>query len=118
MEFITIFIYASIYIGLVATTFYILSFFAYKKRERLMFNDDELPRVTVLIPAYNEEDSIEKTIKSVSASDYPRNKFEILVIDDGSKDKTLEIAEKFASKNSLVKVFHKQNGGKGTDRKS
>ena len=114
MELITVFIYASIYIGIVATTFYILSFFAYQKKERLMYTDNELPKVTVLIPAYNEEDSIERTIKSVSASNYPRNKFEILVIDDGSKDKTLEIAKRFETKGSVVKVFHKQNGGKGT----
>jgi len=111
VKFITLLIYLSIYVGLFATTFYILSFIAYKKKERLMFGDDELPFVTVLIPAYNEEGSIERTIKSIDNSNYPRDKLEILVIDDGSKDKTLEISKKL--ENDVVRVFHKENGGKG-----
>ena len=110
IDFITIIIYLSIYIGLVSTTFYILSFLAYKKKKRPMYTDDELPMVSVIIPAYNEEKTIAKTIKSVSESNYP--KFEIIIIDDGSKDNTLKIAKKFEGKN--ITVFHKENGGKGT----
>jgi cellulose synthase/poly-beta-1,6-N-acetylglucosamine synthase-like glycosyltransferase len=110
MELITIVIYLSIYIGLVSTTFYILSFLAYKKKKRVLYIDDELPFVSVIIPAYNEEKSIAKTIKSVSKSDYPL--FEVIVVDDGSKDRTLKIARKF--KSERVMVFHKTNGGKGT----
>ena len=110
IDFITIIIYLSIYIGLVSTTFYILSFLAYKKKKRPMYTDDELPMVSVIIPAYNEEKTIAKTIKSVSESNYP--KFEIIIIDDGSKDNTLKIAKKFEGKN--IAVFHKENGGKGT----
>lgn len=109
MEFITIIIYLSIYIGLIATSFYILTFISDKKKKRLFFTDDELPLVSVIIPAYNEEKSIARTIESVLASDYPD--FEILVIDDGSKDNTLKIAKQF--ENNKVKVFHKENGGKG-----
>lgn len=112
MEFIKIVIYASIYLGLVATSFYILSFISAKKKEKLLFSDNELPKVSVIIPAYNEEKSIARTIASVLASDYPREKFEVIVVDDGSKDKTLEIAKKF--ENKRIKVFHKENGGKGT----
>lgn len=109
-DLITIIIYLSIYIGLVSTTFYILSFLAYKKKKRPMYTDDELPMVSVIIPAYNEEKTIAKTIRSVSESNYP--KFEIIIIDDGSKDNTLKIAKKFEGKN--ITVFHKENGGKGT----
>ena len=70
-DFITVVIYLSIYIGLVSTTFYILSFMAYTKKKRLLYTDDELPMVSVIIPAWNEEKAIAKTIKSVSKSDYP-----------------------------------------------
>ncbi len=111
-ELIAVIVYISIYIGLVATTFYILSFFADKKRERLFFKDSELPFVSVIIPAYNEERSIAKTIESALASDYFKNKFEVIVVDDGSEDKTLEISRRFEGKQ--VRVFHKKNGGKGT----
>jgi cellulose synthase/poly-beta-1,6-N-acetylglucosamine synthase-like glycosyltransferase len=112
MELISIVIYLSVYIGLVATSFYALSFFADKKKEKLLFSDDELPKTTIIIPAFNEEKSIKRTIESILASDYPKNKLEIIVVDDGSKDNTLSIAKKFQSKQ--VKVFTKKNGGKGT----
>jgi hyaluronan synthase len=46
------------------------------------------PKVTVIIPAYNEGAMVEKAIYSAAASDYPEGKLEIIVIDDGSKDDT------------------------------
>ena len=115
MDFISIIIYISIYIGLVATSFYILSYRDNIKKERKFFSEEELPKISVLIPAYNEEKSIAQTIESIYKSDYPKEKFEIIVIDDGSKDKTYSIAKKFESeKFPNIKVFHKENGGKGT----
>ena len=114
MEFIKFIIYLSIYIGLITTTFYILSFKAGSKKEKLFFRDDELPKVSVLIPAYNEEETIVKTVKSILASDYPG--FEVIVINDGSKDETLKRIKKYAKKinDSRLKIFDKKNGGKGT----
>ncbi len=96
--------------GLVSTSFYIMSFIAGEKKEKPLYKDSELPRVSVIIPAYNEEKSIAKTIESILKSDYPD--FEVIVVDDGSKDDTLRIAENFSS--DKVRVFHKKNGGKGT----
>lgn len=115
MELINVIIYLSIYLGLIATSFYVLSFWADKKKIKLMFSDDELPRVSILIPVYNEEDSLAGTVESALKQDYPKSLFEIIIIDDGSKDKTLEIAKRFqTNKNPVVKVFHKENGGKGS----
>ena len=68
------------------------------------------PFISVIIPAYNEEASIAATIKSVLNSDYPKNKLEIIVVSDGSTDRTTEIAEGFRSK--VVRVFPKKNTGK------
>ncbi len=48
----------------------------------------ELPKVTVIIPAYNEGAMVEKSIYAVTASNYPNDKLEIICIDDGSKDDT------------------------------
>lgn len=50
------------------------------------------PLVSVVIPAYNEEKTIVRTLESVSRSDYPN--FEIIVVDDGSKDKTSQIVNR------------------------
>ena len=108
----TFIIYASIYIGLVATAFYILSFISDTKKEKKFFSDKELPFVSVIIPAFNEEKSIERTINSIKKSEYPEKKLEIIVVDDGSKDNTFKIAKKMES--DIVKVFTKENGGKGS----
>ncbi|MDD5700082.1 MAG: glycosyltransferase [Candidatus Nanoarchaeia archaeon] len=112
MEPIDIIIYASIYLGLVATAFYVLSYSAYKKKKPLLFSDDELPFASVIIPVWNEEKTLEETIKSIMASNY-RN-FEVLIIDDGSKDKSLQIAKELERKYKNLRVYNKQNGGKAS----
>lgn len=53
-----------------------------------------LPRVTVIIPAYNEGAMVEKAIYSVAASDYPADRLEVICIDDGSKDDTWEYMQR------------------------
>jgi peptidoglycan-N-acetylglucosamine deacetylase len=72
-----------------------------------------LPRVAVLIPAYNEEKVIVRTIRSVLNSDYPH--LRIIVIDDGSADRTFEVAreaypEEIAA--GMLTVLRKANEGK------
>jgi len=71
------------------------------------------PRVAVLIPAYNEEKVIERTIQGALDSDYPN--LHVIVIDDGSKDRTLEIARKaFRAEEAAghVVILAKPNSGK------
>ena len=71
------------------------------------------PRVAVLIPAYNEETVIVRTIRSVLSSDYKN--LHVIVIDDGSSDRTAEVAsEAYAGeiKAGRVRVLTKPNAGK------
>jgi cellulose synthase/poly-beta-1,6-N-acetylglucosamine synthase-like glycosyltransferase/peptidoglycan/xylan/chitin deacetylase (PgdA/CDA1 family)/spore germination protein YaaH len=71
------------------------------------------PAVAVLIPAYNEEKVINRTIRSVLDSTYPN--LHVVVIDDGSKDRTYEVArEQFAGDiaSGRVTVLRQENGGK------
>jgi len=71
------------------------------------------PIVAVLIPAYNEEKVIERTVQGALDSDYPN--LRVIVIDDGSKDRTLEIARRaFAAEEAdgRVLILTKTNGGK------
>ncbi|GAA2748261.1 bifunctional polysaccharide deacetylase/glycosyltransferase family 2 protein [Kitasatospora cinereorecta] len=63
--------------------------------------------VTVLVPAYNEQECIANTLKSLALSDYP---IEIIVIDDGSTDDTSAIVEEIAMEN--VRLIRQPNGGK------
>jgi cellulose synthase/poly-beta-1,6-N-acetylglucosamine synthase-like glycosyltransferase/peptidoglycan/xylan/chitin deacetylase (PgdA/CDA1 family)/spore germination protein YaaH len=74
---------------------------------------DYTPRVAVLIPAYNEEKVIARTIRSVLMSNYKN--IRIIVIDDGSRDDTLRIATETYAKEiaaGRVTVLTKPNGGK------
>ena len=69
------------------------------------------PSVSVIIPCWNEERTIAKTIRSLLALNYPKNKLDIVVVDDGSTDKSAEIIERF-NRHSNVKIFHQENSGK------
>ena len=74
---------------------------------------DYLPRVAVLIPAYNEEAVIVRTIRSVMMSTYKN--IRIIVIDDGSKDRTLDVARSAYPKEieqGRLTILTKPNGGK------
>lgn len=70
------------------------------------------PLVSILIPAYNAEEWISATIQSAMAQTWPRK--EIIVVDDGSRDRTAEVAQRFASKEVLVVT--KQNQGAAAAR--
>lgn len=72
------------------------------------------PSVTVIVPCFNEEKSLAGTIFSLLKLEYPKDKLSIFIVDDGSRDGTLGIANKFAKKDKRIKVFHKENGGKYT----
>lgn len=70
------------------------------------------PFVSILIPAYNEEDSIAGTIDHVLNLDYPKEKLEIIVINDGSKDRTKDVILRYVKSNENVRLLDKPNSGK------
>lgn len=106
-------IYLSAYIGLFAVTYYFLGFLSKRKeKEPELLKEGALPYVSIVIPAWNEEKGIAGTIKSAIELNYPKNKLEIIIVDDGSKDNTYSVAKKFEGKG--VRVFrNKTNMGKG-----
>ena len=67
------------------------------------------PLVSVIVPVYNMEQYLGETLDSVLASDYPS--FEVIVMDDGSKDSSLQIAKAYASKDARVKAYTQPNAG-------
>ena len=69
------------------------------------------PVLSVVIPAYNEEKTIESVLKAVHAAALPQ--LEVIVVDDGSKDGTRELLKKLKSKYIDVLLLRTQNGGKG-----
>jgi glycosyltransferase involved in cell wall biosynthesis len=69
------------------------------------------PKVTVLIDTYNHERFIEQAIESVLVQDFPRSEMEILVVDDGSTDRTPDLVRKFEPQ---VRLIRKPNGGQAS----
>jgi cellulose synthase/poly-beta-1,6-N-acetylglucosamine synthase-like glycosyltransferase/peptidoglycan/xylan/chitin deacetylase (PgdA/CDA1 family)/spore germination protein YaaH len=83
-----------------------------KKIVKARGNDVPLPPVSIIVPAYNEEVNAVATIQSLLKTEYPS--FEIIFVDDGSKDKTFEVVTSAYAGNPLVKILTKPNGGKAS----
>ncbi|HUX80932.1 MAG TPA: glycosyltransferase [Candidatus Paceibacterota bacterium] len=71
------------------------------------------PTVAVIVPCWNEESTIAATCASLLALDYPADKLEIILVDDGSTDGTPQAMEPFGV-HPQVRILRKENGGKHT----
>lgn len=106
MEF-GVYIFAILFSFLIFVFFtVILSFF---KKEEL---SDYEPNVSIVIPCYNEENNIAKCIDNIESLDYPKEKIELIVVDDGSKDNTLAILKGYQSKVDNLSVIPGKHEGK------
>ena len=73
-----------------------------------------MPKISVVVPVYNVEKYIKESIESLLKQSF--SDFELILVDDGSTDKSASICDFYASKDSRIKVFHKQNGGVSSAR--
>ncbi len=78
----------------------------------------DYPKVSILIPAHNEEKVIAATVEAMLHLEYPRDKLDILVINDGSSDATGAIVSSYAKQDSRLRLFNVPpgEGGKGKSR--
>lgn len=81
-----------------------------KQRIRAARKPSELPPVSIIVPAWNEEAGIGKTLDSLLKLKYPKDRLEIIVVNDCSTDGTRRIAESYRKKGVIV-VSNKQNIG-------
>jgi cellulose synthase/poly-beta-1,6-N-acetylglucosamine synthase-like glycosyltransferase/peptidoglycan/xylan/chitin deacetylase (PgdA/CDA1 family)/spore germination protein YaaH len=86
--------------------------FSDNKKMKQLYTAHELPAVSIIVPAYNEEVTAIKTIQSLLKTEYPA--FDIIFVDDGSKDKTYQVVAEAYGNHPLVKVLTKPNGGKAS----
>ena len=77
-------------------------------------SNPEKPRISVLIPVYNASDFLNDSISGLLNQTF--EDYELVCVNDGSKDNSLEILNDFAAKDNRVKVFDKPNGGCGSAR--
>lgn len=103
-----------ILMGTKAGLFLVLSFLHYKKRfKKDITNIRYNPKVSLIVPCCNEERVLHNTIESLLDQDYEN--LEIIIVDDGSKDKTFDIARIFAKKyKHRIISLTKPNGGKAS----
>lgn len=72
------------------------------------------PLISVIVPVYNVQKYLRQCIASILAQTYEN--FELILVNDGSKDKSGEICDEYAKKDNRIKVFHKENGGVSSAR--
>lgn len=96
---------------------YIFSFTAIKVQSENLSADNIIslePSVSILIPARDEENVIERLLQRLTELTYPKNKLEVIVINDHSADRTGEIAEVYALRYpDFIRVVHRNSGGNG-----
>ncbi len=101
----------AIYLTLARSLLFAALAVAQKIREkRTRYDEGYRPPVSVLIAAYNEDKVIARTVESILANGY--EDLEILVVDDGSKDRTLEVLRDGFADNPRVRILTQPNGGK------
>ena len=72
------------------------------------------PKVSIIVPIYNAEKTLHRCVNSILNQDYID--FELLLIDDGSKDSSGAICDEYAAKDARVRVIHKENSGVSASR--
>jgi len=106
-------IYPMLFIGLYTAIYFIYTFLQYKKQvDEKSKSPSKFYSVSIIVPAYNEEKTILKTLRSLLSLNYPKDKLNIVVVDDGSKDNTYKVVK--GANLAGVTIYKKQNGGKYT----
>jgi cellulose synthase/poly-beta-1,6-N-acetylglucosamine synthase-like glycosyltransferase len=106
-------VYGFLFISIYFEVFLLVAFIErHFTRKEVAAPNRSVPTVAIVVPCFNEARGIGATIESLLALEYPKDKLEVLVVDDGSTDATLSIARRYES--LRVRVFHKENGGKHT----
>jgi len=112
MDWLTIIYFIMFFFGIYFLFIFLIIYSKYRKQLYDYPTPSRFPFVSFLIPAYNEEDSIENAINAILKVSYPQNKKEVIVINDGSKDNTRKIVEWLMRKNHQIRLINKENSGK------
>lgn len=115
MDTVALLTYGIAFFSLFTVNVYLLLYLRHRNeyRERPRADPSWTPLVSVVMPAYNEGKYISRSLESLLAMDYPMDRLEILVVDDGSADDTLAEAKRFEREGGPVRALTKKNGGKG-----
>ncbi len=109
--------YCVMFCSVFVQVYFLITFFEHRKKilkPHGRFPElSDYPGLTVIVPCYNEERSIGKTLDSLLVVDYPKDKLSVIVVDDGSTDSTWEKVQAYKDVPQIM-LIHKENGGKFT----
>ena len=95
---------------------YTILMYTYSRKKEKTSKNDHLPKVTLIIPMYNEEKVIREKIENTAKLNYPTDKLKIILLDDHSTDKSNSISSEAIKQTSLNASVIKNQGGKGKAR--
>src|SRR6185312_9493417 len=108
-------VYFTLFMALYFEVFLLLSYLEKKPAEKSNTLPKHYPSVAMIVPCYNEEKTLAQTVHSLLNLEYPKDKLQVVVVDDGSQDCTKEIGESLAAQFPANVIFYtKPNGGKYT----
>lgn len=107
-----------LFVALYFEVFFLITYFEFRNKEQkqkcsTLSVQQKTPSVSVIVPVWNEETTVLKTIFSLLKINYPKEKLSIFIVDDGSTDNTWNVIQRF-SRNKQIKLLRKENGGKYT----
>lgn len=70
-----------------------------------------MKKLSIIIPVYNVENYIGKCLESCLNQDIPKNEYEIIVVNDGTKDNSVQVIEKYITPENNIRLIHRKNGG-------
>ncbi len=108
--------YTLAFLSVYVQVFFFITFL--ENRKKIIIREGKIklksyPPVTIVVPCWNEEKTLEATVNSILNLNYPKDKIHIFLVDDGSTDGTWNVINRFANYPN-IKTFRKENGGKHT----
>lgn len=114
ITFLDVVLFVTYFLLLFLSIFWMLVLFSREEKKEIK-KIKTFPTFSAIVPAYNEEKTITATLQSLLGLDYLQEKMEIIVVNDGSKDRTKEIVEQFMVQHPEHKItlLNQENRGKG-----
>lgn len=88
--------------------------YSYRAKNRSKSRLKTYPKISIIVPAHNEEKTILRAVQSLIRNKYPRHKCEVIVVDDGSTDNTFQIVKNYKSSYDVknLRIVYQEQGGK------
>ncbi len=114
-------VYISFFIALYFESFLLVTFLSEPARKSRIASSyktkklDSILSTAIIIPCLNEENTVEATVESLLALEYPKEKLSIILVDDGSTDNTINVMRRYKD-NPCITIHKKENGASNTGK--